>query len=89
MSCLAVLIALITPRLLIVLLWLFTHWFEGIFHTWLLPVLGFIFLPTTLLWYTVVTNWFNGHWGPLQIAFMVVAVVIDLSPASSGKRRRK
>jgi hypothetical protein len=45
MPCLALLIALMAPRFLIVLLWLFTSWFKGIFDTALWPVLGFIFYP--------------------------------------------
>ena len=87
MPCLGVLLALLTPRVLIILLWLFTSWFQGIFTTALWPVLGFFFLPTTLLWYTAVQNWWNGQWGALQIVGLVIALLIDVSPAS-GRRRR-
>ena len=62
MPCLLALIALAAPRLLIVLLWFFTPWFDGIFPGILWPILGFIFLPTTLLWYTAVQHWFGGEW---------------------------
>ncbi|MGH7657365.1 MAG: hypothetical protein ACREL6_03955 [Gemmatimonadales bacterium] len=86
MPCLFALLALLTPRIVVVLLWLFTGWFQGIFSTALWPVLGFLFLPTTLLWYTAVHNWYGGEWGALQIIVMVIAVIIDLSPA--GGRRR-
>lgn len=89
MPCLGVLIALLTPRFLIVLLWLFTGWFKGIFDTALWPVLGFIFLPTTLLWYTAVQNWWHGTWGLLQIAGLVIALMIDISPAGGRRRRRE
>lgn len=87
MPCFAVLIALFMPRFLILLLWLFTTWFKGIFATALWPVLGFIFLPTTLLWYTAVQNWWGGHWGLLQIFGLIMALMLDVSPAS-GRRRR-
>jgi hypothetical protein len=87
MPCFAVLFALLTPRFLIVLLWLFTSWFKGIFDAALWPVLGFIFLPTTLLWYTAVHNWWNGQWGAFQIIGLVIALMIDISPAG-GRRRR-
>lgn len=89
MPCLGVLIALLTPRFFIVMLWLFTGWFKGIFDTALWPVLGFIFLPTTLLWYTAVHNWWNGTWGLLQIAGLVIALMIDISPAGGRRRRRE
>src|SRR5207247_1323731 len=62
MPCLLLLFALIAPRLVLVVLWLFTRWFRGIFAIALWPVLGFIFLPTTLLWYTAVQPWFGGPW---------------------------
>lgn len=87
MPCLIALIALIAPRLVIVLLFLFTTWFQGVFPSLVWPVLGFFFLPTTLLWYSVVHNVYAGVWGGLQIVVLIIAVIIDLSPA--GGRRRE
>lgn len=89
MPCLGVLIALMAPRFLIVLLWIFTSWFKGIFSTALWPVLGFIFLPTTLLWYTAVQNWWDGHFGLWQIVGLVIALMIDLSPSKAKRRKRR
>jgi hypothetical protein len=86
MPCLLALLALITPRVVIVLLWLLTTWFVGVFDTILWPILGFIFMPATLLWYSAVVNWYGGEWGTMQIIVAVIAVAIDLSPA--GGRRR-
>ncbi len=87
MGCILVLIALITPRLLIILLWLFTHWFRGLFETALWPILGFLFLPTTLLWYTMVQHWFGGQWTLWPVVGLVIALMIDVSPASRRRRR--
>lgn len=84
MPCLFSIFALLTPRIVVVLLWLFSSWFTGIFTTAIWPVLGFIFLPTTLLWYTAVVNWFGGDWGIWTIIGLVVALVIDVSPASGA-----
>ncbi|MFW5973583.1 MAG: hypothetical protein ACOCTG_06285 [Bacteroidota bacterium] len=86
MPCLLALLALFIPRVVIFLLWLFSNWFEGVFDTIIVPILGFIFLPTTLLWYSVVVNIYDGTWGILQIVVAVIAVAIDLAPA--GGRRR-
>ena len=86
MPCLFAIGMLIAPRVVIVLLWLFSTWFEGIFDTSLWPVLGFVFLPTTLLWYTAVQNWNGGEWGVLQIVVLVIALMIDVSP-SRGRRK--
>ncbi len=87
MPCLAVLLALMVPRLLIVLLWFFTDWFVGMFDTLLWPILGLIFLPTSLLWYSAVINWFGGEWTLVPIIGIVIALLIDLSPAEGGRRR--
>jgi hypothetical protein len=87
MPCLLALLALAAPRVVIVLLWLFTRWFAGIFSIALWPVLGFIFLPTTLLWYTAVQHWFGGHWTLWPIVGIVVALVIDLAPWRTRKRQ--
>ncbi|MGH7583503.1 MAG: hypothetical protein ACREL5_09780 [Gemmatimonadales bacterium] len=90
MPCLLVFIALAAPRLGIALLWFFTTWFSGVFATPLWPVLGFIFLPTTLLWYSAVQNWYGGAWnGFVPVAGLVVAVLIDLSPARGRWRGRR
>jgi hypothetical protein len=82
-----VLLAIATPRLVVALLWLFSHWFEGVFPSALWPILGFVFLPTTLLWYTAVQHWFAGQWTLWPIVGLVFALLIDLSPAK-GRRRR-
>ncbi len=87
MPCLVAILALVTPRLVILALWLFTDWFRGIFGTALWPVLGFVFLPTTLLWYTAVEHWFGGEWTLWPIVGLVVALAMDVSPAG-GRRQR-
>jgi len=85
MPCLLTLIALITPRLVIAVLWLLTQWFAVVpAGIWIL--LGFIFLPTTLLWYTAVQHWFGGEWSLVPLIGIVIALAIDVSPASSRRR---
>ena len=87
MPCLLALLALALPRVTIAGLWFFSTWFRGVFDTWLWPLVGFLFAPFTLLWYSVVHNWYGGVWGTWQIVGLVVAILLDLSP-SSGRRRR-
>jgi hypothetical protein len=85
MPCLLTLIALITPRLVIALLWLFTAWFAVVpSGIWIL--LGFIFLPTTLLWYAAVQHWFGGEWSFFALVGVAIALAIDVSPASGRKK---
>lgn len=87
MPCLLTLIALSAPRVVIICLWFFSRWFAGLFHTPLWPVLGFVFAPTTLLWYTAVQHWFGGHWTTVPMVGLAIAILIDLSPASHRRRR--
>lgn len=89
MPCLFAILALMTPRIVIVLLYLFSHWFAGVFKesAFLWLALGFIFAPTTLLWYVAVIHWYAGHWTLVPMVGLVIAILIDLSPAS-GRRRR-
>ncbi len=81
MPCLLALLALFIPRVVIVVVWLFSTWFEAAFDTLLWPILGFLFAPTVLLWYSVVVNVYGGVWSTVPIAGMVVAVLVDFSPA--------
>lgn len=85
MPCLVGIFALFIPRIVIVVLWFFTDWFVGVFESLLWPLLGLIFAPTTLLWYSVVVNVYGGQWDTLQIIGAVIAVAIDFSPASSRR----
>lgn len=85
MPCLLALVALFIPRVVIVLVWLFSNWLQTAFDTLLWPILGFIFAPTVLLWYSVVVNVYGGIWSTVPVVGMVIAVLIDISP---GWRRR-
>lgn len=83
---LVALLAILLPRLTMALLWLFTNWFDRVFPNILWPILGFIFLPLTTLWYSVVQNWFGGQWDIVPIIGMVIAIVIDISPVTARRR---
>jgi hypothetical protein len=69
---------LITPRLTIALLYLFTTWFNGVFETRAWPILGFLFMPLTLLWYSVVEKMMAGEWNWWQVLITVLLVLADL-----------
>lgn len=88
MPCLMAVFALMAPRIVILILYFLTTWFSGLFTNLLWPILGFIFLPTTLLWYSAVQHWWGGQWSLWPIVGVVIALLIDISPAS-GRRRRE
>lgn len=81
-------LALLAPRLVLVLLWLGGRWFDGMFPSILWPVVGFLFAPTTLLWYSAVQHWFGGQWTLWPVVGIVAALLIDLSPVRAYRRRR-
>ncbi|WP_224246296.1 hypothetical protein [Hyalangium gracile] len=77
-------LSLFVPRLVVLILWFFTSWFQGMFPTRLWPILGFFFLPTTLLWYSAVQRWFGGQWTLWPVVGLVVALLLDVG---SGRGR--
>lgn len=87
MPCILTVIALATPRFVIIILWLFTHWFRGVFDHAVWPVLGFFVLPTTVLWYSVVHNWFGGQWTLWPVLGLIAALMIDLGPFHRRRSR--
>jgi hypothetical protein len=86
MPCFLVALGLLAPRLAVAVLWFFSHWFDGLFSSLLWPIVGFVVLPTTLLWYSAVQHWFGGAWTVGPMVGLVVALVIDLSPVRQHRR---
>lgn len=73
-----------SPRLIIVLLWLFTGWFSDAFSSVLWLLLGLIFLPLTTLWYGISEVYFDGG---VQTIGLIIAVLLDLGIIGSGFRK--
>lgn len=80
-------LSLVLPRLIIAILWLFSSWFVGVFATWYWPLAGFICMPHTMLWYSVVMNWFGGEWKFLQIFILILAIMMDAGSGFFGKKK--
>jgi hypothetical protein len=80
-GCLVVLVALVTPRFILFVLWLFTNYLNHAFASGWWGLLGFVFLPTTTIAYAVARNEFTATGGGLEAAGIVVIVLgvaIDL-----------
>lgn len=84
---LLLILGLFFPRLIIVVLWLFTGWFSGALNNTLYILIGLIFLPFSTLWYSVVLNYFGGAWDPIAIGGMVLAVAVDLGIVGGSRRK--
>jgi hypothetical protein len=88
MPCLATILVLMFPRIAVLVLYFFTHFFDRVFSTVLVPFLGFLFLPVTLIAYTWLTR--NSYpTDAFYIVVMVVAVLIDLGAFEGGRRSRR
>jgi hypothetical protein len=76
--CLVVLLGLLLPRVTMIFIWLFTNWFAMTFKSYIVPVLGFLFMPyTTLAWMgAMLTN--NYTLDIPWLIVLVVAIVVDV-----------
>lgn len=88
MPCLIALLMIAFPRVAIVLLWLFTNFFTRPYHSILLLLLGFIFLPLT----TIVYAWLVNAGDPINgiyLIVLIVAVIADLGLLGGGEYHRR
>ena len=81
-------IALIFPRLLIIVLWLFTEWFEPVFSNILYLLLGLLFVPFATLWYGIIINYRGGVWDAISVVGMVIALAVDFGAFRSSRSWR-
>ncbi|HLL86715.1 MAG TPA: hypothetical protein VK387_05350 [Thermoleophilaceae bacterium] len=88
-GCLVAVLALISPRLALVVLWLFSDLLSAAFQSWLIPLIGFFVLPWTTLAYAGM--WALGR-GSAVTGFewflVVLAFVVDLGSYLGGRRAR-
>ena len=89
MGCLFALVALITPRFILFVLWLFTNYLNTAFSSGWWGLLGFLFLPTTTIAYAIAQNEFTARTGGIETAgiiLIVLGVVIDLGMLGGSGR---
>jgi hypothetical protein len=86
--CLAVVLALISPRLAIIALWLFSNILSRSFDSWLLPFLGFFLLPWTTLAYAVMWDVGTHEVAGFEWFIVVLAFLGDLGAYAGSARGR-
>lgn len=84
MPCLLAIIALGLPRVVIVLVFLFSDFLQRAYDTALLPLLGFFFMPLTVLAYAWAVNSNAGNVNGIYLVVVVIAVLIDLGSLGGG-----
>jgi hypothetical protein len=85
-ACLLALLALISPRFVLILLWIFSDVLSHAFGTWIVPLLGFFVLPWTTLAYAAFWDWGAGHQVTgFEWFFVILAFLIDLGSYAQGR----
>ena len=86
-ACFLALLALISPRLVLILLWLFGDLLGRAFDSWLVPVLGFFLLPWTTLAYAAMWSSADRVSG-FEWFIVILAFFVDLGSYAQGGRYR-
>jgi hypothetical protein len=89
MPCLVVLLALISPRLALVAMWLFSNVLDRAYDSWIVPLLGFFLLPWTTLAYAGLWSAGTNRVDGLEWFIVALAFVIDLGSYVGGSARRR
>lgn len=89
MGCLIAILALISPRLLLVILWLFSNLVDRAFDSLVLPVLGFILLPFTTVIYVLAYQPKSGGVSGFGWILVGVGVLMDLGAMGNASRQRR
>jgi hypothetical protein len=92
MPCLIGCVAVAFPRFALFLVWFFGNsYFERAFGSWLVPLLGFFFLPLTTLTFAFGMNSLGtpGQMGPVAWLLVFVALAVDLGLWRGGANGAK
>lgn len=91
MCCAGAILLFFGPRVLLAVMWLFNNnYLNRAYDNFIVPLLGFVFLPWTTLAYAFAVNTFGGLSG-LGLIVVIVALLVDLASyggSAYGNRRR-
>jgi hypothetical protein len=88
MGCLLAIFAGFFPRIALVCLWIFTNDVDRAYDSFIVPLLGLIFIPLTTLVYALAWSPVGGVEG-LEWLWVGIALVLDLSAYGGGARARR
>jgi hypothetical protein len=87
MPCVLLIIVLAFPRVVLALMFVFSHYLQHAYHAMIVPLLGFFFLPLT----TIVYAWLvNNHMRleGFNLFLLIVAVLVDAGGLGGGAWHR-
>jgi len=79
MPCLAALLALISPRLALIFIAIFSDMLSRAYDSWLLPLIGFFLLPWTTLAYACMWSLGTHEVSGFEWFIVILAFLADLS----------
>jgi hypothetical protein len=86
--CVLILLAFFTPRIVLFVLFLFTNYLARAFDGFVVPFIGFLFLPATTLAYAIAQNELGGLNG-LGIVVVLIGLAVDIGLIGGGASRRR
>jgi hypothetical protein len=88
MPCLIALFALISPRLALFVIWVFSNLLSRAFESWAVPLIGFFLLPWTTLAYAAMWSSSDRVYG-FEWFIVALGFLFDLASYSRVERRRR
>ncbi len=90
--CLLLLLVAISPRLALVVLWLFSNYVDRAFDNVIVPFIGLTFLPMTTLMYVLVwdpAGLTGGEWFWVAMGLLIDITVTGGLPGARRRRARR
>lgn len=89
MGCFVFLFALISPRLALFFIWIFSNLLSRAFDDWFVPFIGFFLLPWTTLAYAVMWSSGTNQVSGFEWFIVILAFLADLSSYAASNRERQ
>jgi hypothetical protein len=87
-GCFVALLSLISPRLALFAIWIFSNLLSRSFDSWVVPLLGFFLLPWTTLAYAVMWSVGTNKVTSFEWFIVILAFFVDLSSYAQSNRVR-
>ena len=87
MPCVVLAFVVFFPRIFLIGMFLLSNYLERAYHGYILPILGFIFLPITTITYAWLSNTHRPIEG-IYLIVLIIAVLIDAGGLGGGAYHR-
>lgn len=88
MPCFIAVLALFSPRLALIGMWIFNDLLTESFGNWILPFIGFFVLPWTTLAYALLWSLGTNEVEGIEWFFLAFFFFLDLASLGGGQRAR-